>query len=66
MRSVRYIMFHSPHLMPLSEIFCLQGDRVLQAQSPVIVVAVLVIHWCPTLFDPMDCSLPGSSVHGTL
>ena len=19
---------------------------------------------CPTLFDPMDCSLPGSSVHG--
>ena len=21
---------------------------------------------CPTLCDPMDCSLPGSSVHGTL
>ena len=21
---------------------------------------------CPTLFDPMDCSLPGSSVHGSL
>ena len=21
---------------------------------------------CPTLYDPMDCSLPGSSVHGTL
>ena len=20
---------------------------------------------CPTLSDPMDCSLPGSSVHGT-
>ena len=20
---------------------------------------------CPTLRDPMDCSLPGSSVHGT-
>ena len=20
--------------------------------------------WCPTLSDPMDCSLPGSSVHG--
>ena len=20
---------------------------------------------CPTLLDPMDCSLPGSSVHGT-
>ena len=21
---------------------------------------------CPTLFDPMDCSLPGSSAHGIL
>ena len=21
---------------------------------------------CPTLFDPMDCSLPGSSVHGII
>ena len=21
---------------------------------------------CPTLFDPMDCSLPGSSLHGIL
>ena len=23
-----------------------------------------VAQLCPTLFDPMDCSLPGSSVHG--
>ena len=23
-----------------------------------------VIQWCPTLQDPMDCSLPGSSVYG--
>ena len=23
-----------------------------------------VAHWCPILSDPMDCSLPGSSVHG--
>ena len=23
-----------------------------------------VIQLCPTLLDPMDCSLPGSSVHG--
>ena len=26
----------------------------------------LVAQWCPTLCDPMDCSLPGSSVHGIL
>ena len=29
-------------------------------------VKVLVAHLCLTLCDPMDCSLPGSSVHGIL
>ena len=24
-----------------------------------------VAQWCLTLSDPMNCSLPGSSVHGT-
>ena len=27
---------------------------------------VLVAQSCPTLWDPMDCSLPSSSVHGSL
>ena len=27
---------------------------------------VLVARSCPTLFDPLECSLPGSSVHGIL
>ena len=27
---------------------------------------VIVTHSCPTLFNPMDCSPPGSSVHGIL
>ena len=27
-------------------------------------VLCLVVQLCPTLCDPMDCSLPGSSVHG--
>ena len=27
-------------------------------------VPCLVTQLCPTLFDPMDCSSPGSSVHG--
>ena len=26
--------------------------------------SVIVAHLCPTLHDPMDCSLPGSSIHG--
>ena len=29
-------------------------------------VVVLVPQSCPTLCDPMDCSLPDSSVHGIL
>ena len=28
--------------------------------------ACLVVQSCPTLSDPMDCSSPGSSVHGIL
>ena len=27
---------------------------------------VLVVQWCFTFCDPMDCSLSGSSVHGIL
>ena len=29
-----------------------------------VCVYVLVTQLCPTLCNPMDCSLPGSSVHG--
>ena len=32
----------------------------------VVVVVALVTQSCSTLCDPMDCSLPGSSVHGIL
>ena len=30
------------------------------------VVVVEIAQSCPTLCDPMDCSLPGSSDHGIL
>ena len=36
----------------------------LLSLSIYICVCVLVSQSCPTLCDPMDCSLPGSSVHG--
>ena len=36
------------------------------AESLCVFVCALVAHSCPTLFDPMDCSPPGSSVHGIL
>ena len=29
-------------------------------------VKVLVTQLCPTLCDPLDCSSPGSSIHGIL
>ena len=31
-----------------------------------VCVCVLVTQLCPTLWDPVDCSLPGSFVHGIL
>ena len=34
--------------------------------SSFLEVCCLVTKSCPTLCDPMDCSLPGSSVHGIL
>ena len=42
--------------------------RIFRAekQSRVGCVCVLVTQSCPTLCDPMDCSPPGSSVHGIL
>ena len=38
--------------------FLLQGMKVKSESE--------VAQSCPTLSDPMDCSLPGSSVHGIL
>ena len=31
-----------------------------------VCVCAKFLQLCPTLFDPMDCSPPGSSVHGIL
>ena len=40
--------------------------RPLLVTSFILKVKVLVSQSCPTLGDPMDCSPPGSSVHGIL
>ena len=43
----------------LSPLFYEQGWRCLESESE-------GAQSCPTLSNPMDCSLPGSSVHGIL
>ena len=38
--------------------------KKLGIKPPCVYVYVLVVQACPTLCDPMDYSLPGSSIHG--
>ena len=38
--------------------------RSVKSKSKNKKVKVLVAQWCLTLCDPMDCYLPGSSIHG--
>ena len=45
-------------------IFLQPSSILLELQS--VCVSHSVTQSCPTLRDPMDCSLPGSSVHGIL
>ena len=45
-------------------LFWPQGMRDLS--SPAATTAAKLLQSCPTLCNPMDCSLPGFSVHGIL
>ena len=62
--------WQEPPVAGLSQTSIPPGDRTVQhspswprgpAQTPVRVAQL-----CPTLCDPVDCSPPGSSVHGIL
>ena len=44
--------------------YCLKSMRRLENYETKKGVKVLVAQSCPTICDPMDCSPPGSSVHG--
>ena len=41
-----------------------ENQEILQALSTPAAVAAKSLQSCPTLHNPMDCSPPGSSVHG--
>ena len=41
-----------------------EGSRVGTMGVGFLLVLCLVVPSCPTLCDPMDCTLPGSCIHG--
>ena len=59
-------MRHQPERSPRSpqETACVQQGRPSTAKRYVKVKEIEVAQSCPTLCDPMDCSLLGSSVYG--
>ena len=55
----------SPHLpCPLLRSYCFAHTFIKNNKFMVCCCCCLVPQSYPTLWDPMDCSLPGSSVHG--
>ena len=53
---------------PFKKLNCLFTSEFLYSGYNSLLMHPLcsIAHSCPTLCDPMDCSLPGSSVHGIL
>ena len=56
---------HDPGIEPSSPVAPALAGGIFSAEPPEK-VKVLAVNLCPTLCDPMDCSPPGSSVHGIL
>ena len=58
--------FMYPRLEEESEATLVQRPHTLSPVRKPNRVLAKSLHSCPTLCDPVDCSPPGSSVHGTL
>ena len=43
-----------------------EAELEVSILGPGVCLYVVIAQWCLTLRDPMDCSPPGSSVHGIL
>ena len=50
--------------VPSAKFLCIAGTLYQYAHVCVCVVVVSSLSRVPTLCDPMDCSLPGSSIRG--
>ena len=60
-RKIQMSSFCSPNFVKL-----MIGSASLCYYLPCVHACAKSLQSCPTLCDPMDCSLPGSSVHGIL
>ena len=65
---VKFISLGRPELIRLflsvAVLFWLCGCGILVSVAPAVEMLCLVAQSCRTLWDPMACSPPGSSVHG--
>ena len=52
------------HWVEVSEVHCFRGGVKIDKDKDFPVLVCVITQLCPTLCDPVDCSLPGSSVHG--
>ena len=61
-----FILFLQAHQSGQFEDPSILQPHLLTLEGVCVCVCVLVVQLCPTLCTPMDCSQPGSSVHGIL
>ena len=52
------------HLIVMNHMFLIHSSVSGHVGCLYILRVYSVAHWCPTLSDHMNCSLPGSSLHG--
>ena len=64
--SLLKILFSTSFPPPFSWLFPSTSTKESPSGSSLPVHECLITQWCPTLCNPMDCSPPGSSVHGIL
>ena len=66
---IRFLFLQPPHSFktPCNEsLDCSSCLLMCVCVCVCVCECVKSLHLCPTLYDSMDCSLPGSSVHGIL
>ena len=63
-QALEMLIINSPHCS--IPIYHLVSKNIMRAsqRSAAAAAAAKSLQSCPTLQDPMDCSLPGSSIHG--